>query len=165
MTDNSHPNRYVRKQIAFDLSQRALAEHYPKPAGSINPQFYKKAYGDIAHFMEQNGFEHRQFSVYTSTEKISDAKVTILMSDIAKEMPWLSECVNQIDVTNIGKQYSLLDTLREATVSYREELEHEQHSRSVERDELSMDPIMAKLNPVEKKQKQEHTRDEEDWIY
>lgn len=43
--------------------------------------------------------------------------------------------------------------------------EHEQqHNRSAERDELSMDPIMAKLNPVEKKQEQEHTT-EEDWSY
>ena len=45
-------------------------------------------------------------------------------------------------------------------------VEHEQQrNRSTERDELSMDSIMSKLNPVEKKQEQEHTRDEEDWSY
>lgn len=162
-------NNYVaehRKQITFDLNQKALAEHYPKPKDNLNPQFYKRAYTDIRQFMERFGFEHRQYSVYTSVDNLTDTKVAAIMQRIAKEMPWLSECVNQIDVTNIGKQYSLLDTLREATVSYREELEHEQqHSRSAERDELSMDPIMAKLNPIEKKQEQEHTRDEEDWIY
>lgn len=100
-----------RKQITFDLSQKALAQHYPRPESAANPRYYKKAYADINRFMKKNGFEHRQFSVYVSTNKLTAAKVTAMMQMIAKEMPWLIHCVNQIDVTNIGAQHSLIQTL------------------------------------------------------
>ena len=97
-----------RKQITFDLSQKALAEHYPRPKHTVNPRYYKKAYSDISRFMKKNGFEHRQFSVYTSIERLTAAKVSALIKKMAMEMPWLAHSVNQIDVTNIGSQHSLL---------------------------------------------------------
>jgi virulence-associated protein VapD len=112
-----------RKQITFDLSHKALAAHYPRPKTTINPEFYKKAYSDISRFMRQNGFEHRQFSVYTSDGKITDTDINILMDDLAKRMPWLTLCVNQIDVTNIGSQHSLLQTLETATALQVEQAE------------------------------------------
>lgn len=31
------------------------------------------------------------------------------------ELKWLKNCVKQIDVTNIGKQHSLLETISKAT--------------------------------------------------
>lgn len=101
-----------RKQITFDLSQKALAEHYPRPKHTVNPRYYKKAYSDISRFMKKNGFEHRQFSVYTSTERLTAAKVSALIKKMAMEMPWLAHSVNQIDVTNIGSQHSLLQVMQ-----------------------------------------------------
>jgi virulence-associated protein VapD len=112
-----------RKQITFDLSQKALETYYPRPKASTNPKFYKKAYTDISRFMSKNGFEHRQFSVYTSKERITNTDITLFMADLAKEMPWLSKCVNQIDVTNIGNQHSLLQSLEEATLDLNIDLE------------------------------------------
>ncbi|MDR2295670.1 MAG: hypothetical protein LBD95_02635 [Clostridiales Family XIII bacterium] len=103
-----------RKQITFDLSQKTLAVHYPRPKVTINPKYYKKAYADISRFMKKNGFEHRQFSVYTSNEKITNTDINLLMEDLAKELPWFILCVNQIDVTNIGTQHSLLQALETA---------------------------------------------------
>lgn len=76
-----------RKQIAFDLSQSALSEHYPRPKFTVNPKFYKKAYADIGRFMKKHGFEHRQFSVYTSIERMTGMDINLLMEDLAKEMP------------------------------------------------------------------------------
>ena len=105
----------IRKQITFDLSQKALAVHYPKSKPSLNPTFYKKAYSDISRFMKQNGFEHRQFSVYTSIEKITNTDINLLMDSLAEKMPWLILCVKQIDVTNIGVQHRLLHTLEIST--------------------------------------------------
>lgn len=64
--------------------------------------------------MKKHGFEHRQFSVYTSIERMTGMDINLLMEDLAKEMPWLSRCVNQIDVTNIGAQHSLLQALERA---------------------------------------------------
>ncbi|NCC08485.1 MAG: hypothetical protein EOM30_10740 [Clostridia bacterium] len=72
-----------RKQITFDLSQKALTEHYPRPKLSVNPTFYKKAYSDISRFMRKNGFEHRQFSVYTSIEKLTNTDINLLMDNLA----------------------------------------------------------------------------------
>lgn len=108
-------NTESRKQIAFDLSQKALAANYPRPRFSLSPKYYKKAYSDISRFMEKNGFEHRQFSVYTSIGQLTGIDINLLMDDLAKEMPWLTRCVNQIDVTGIGLQHSLLQTLEAAT--------------------------------------------------
>lgn len=65
--------------------------------------------------MRENGFEHRQFSVYVSTDRLTNTDISILMDNLAEEMPWLTLCVNQIDVTNIGVQHSLLKTLETAT--------------------------------------------------
>lgn len=104
-----------RKQITFDLSQKALAEHYPRPKYTVNPRYYKKAYSDISRFMKKNGFEHRQFSVYTSIDRLTAAKVSALIKKMSMEMPWLAYSVNQIDVTNIGTQHSLLQTLEQTT--------------------------------------------------
>lgn len=114
MTAERKRSRGSRKQITFDLSQKALERHYPRPNFTTNPRFYKKAYADIARFMKKNGFEHRQFSVYISKEKLTEAKVISLMDELAFQMPWLIHCVNQIDVTNIGAQHSLLQALEAA---------------------------------------------------
>lgn len=107
--------QHRRKQITFDLNQKALSQYYPRPEFSINPLHYKKAYRDISRFMAKNGFEHRQFSVYTSREELTEAKVVTLTRKMAKEIPWLVHCVNQIDVTDVGAQHSLLAALTTAT--------------------------------------------------
>ena len=105
-----------KKQITFDLSQKALKTNYPHSKNSRSPQYFKKAYTNIQHFMWKNGFEHRQYSVYTSAKKLTTVDIVKSMQDLAKEMPWLFQCVNQIDVTNVGPQYSLLHSLEEATI-------------------------------------------------
>lgn len=115
MTAEKKQGRGHRKQITFDLSQKALAEHYPRPKFTVNPRHYKKAYSDIGRFMKKNGFEHRQFSVYTSKKKLSEAEIITMIDEMAYQMPWLTLCVNQIDVTNIGSQHSLLQALEMAT--------------------------------------------------
>ena len=103
-----------RKQITFDLHQKSLEQYYPRPGFSINPLFYKKAYSDISDFMKDNGFEHRQYSVYTSKEPTSARNIAKLISRLAAEMLWLNSCVNEIDVTDIGEQYSLKQVLEGA---------------------------------------------------
>ena len=51
----------TRKAINFDLSTNTLEELFGK--GNT-----KKPYADIKKFMEENGFEHRQYSGYVSVE-------------------------------------------------------------------------------------------------
>ena len=104
-----------RKQITFDLSQEALRQHYPRKETDRDPQFFKRAYKDIQRFMETNGFERRQYSVYVSTEELTALDVAVLTQRMAEELPWLRHCVREITATNIGARYSLLGLLRSDT--------------------------------------------------
>ena len=54
---------------------------------------------------------------------------------MAYQMPWLLSCVNQIDVTNIGSQHSLLQTLEMATTV------------QIEQSVLEPEPVELKVAP------------------
>ena len=87
-------NSGIRKQITFDLCQEALKKYYPHSL--------TQAYYDIRRFMESHGFEHRQSSAYVSLDKMTTLDVVSLAEQLAMALPWLSRCVNEIDVANIG---------------------------------------------------------------
>jgi virulence-associated protein VapD len=106
----------TRKQITFDLSDKKLKIFYPKPKYSLNPKYYNKAWGDIARFMKKNGFEHRQRSVYASLKPMTRAEVLILVDSMVEKMPWLNKCLNAIDVTNIGRQHSLMQAIENSAI-------------------------------------------------
>ena len=107
--------RGSRKQIAFDLCQESLKQSYP--------QSYTQAYYDIRRFMKDHGFEHRQSSVYVSLDRLTTLDVIRLMEQLAAEFPWLSRCVNEIDVADIGAQHSLKKVLENASLPLSVELE------------------------------------------
>lgn len=88
------------KALNFDLDTKALERYYPSSS-------YRQAYRDIRHFLQSNGFEHRQWSGYRSEQAMSDAEITLLITRLNTRFPWLSKCVNRFDVTNIGKNYDL----------------------------------------------------------
>ena len=98
-----------RKQITFDLCQEALKKYYPHSL--------TQAYYDIRRFMESHGFEHRQSSAYVSLDKMTTLDVVSLAEQLAMALPWLSRCVNEIDVANIGVQHSLKKVLENASRS------------------------------------------------
>ena len=99
-------NSGSQKQISFVLRQESLKRYYPQ-----NPT---QAYHDIRRFMESHGFEHRQSSVYVSLDKLTTLDVVSLTEQLAMALPWLSRCVNEIDVANIGAQHSLKKVLENA---------------------------------------------------
>lgn len=102
----------TRKEITFDLSQEALRKHYPRKETAQDPQFFKRAYKDIRRFMEANGFERRQYSVYVSRSELTALDVAVLTQRMAEQLPWLRLCVKEITATNIGARHSLLGLLR-----------------------------------------------------
>ena len=101
-----------RKEITFDLSQEALKRHYPHKETAQDPQFFKRAYKDIQRFMDANGFDRRQYSVYVSRSELTALDVAVLTQQMAEQLPWLRQCVKDITVTNIGARHSLLGLLR-----------------------------------------------------
>ena len=104
-----------RKQITFDLHQESLKRYYPHPEPVRNEQYYKRAYHDIQQFMHMNGFERRQHSVYVSINKVTTLDIVGLMEQLAEALPWLSQCVREVDMSTVGARHSLKRTLQAAS--------------------------------------------------
>ncbi len=117
-----------RKQITFDLSDKRLKSIYPRPKITLDPNYHKKAWKDIARFMEKNGFEHRQYSVYASKMEMTGMDVNALVRAMAIRMPWVSKCLKAIDVTDIGEQHDLMPFVKGIEIALeQEETEHSFH--------------------------------------
>ncbi|EAJ0412376.1 VapD family protein [Campylobacter helveticus] len=92
-----------RKAINFDLSTNKLKKYFSDT---------REAYGSIKNFMLKNGFEHRQYSGYTSIKPMSDKQINLLIKRLTKKCAWIGSCIKEFDVTDIGEQYSLKDTIQ-----------------------------------------------------
>lgn len=95
-----------RKLITFDLNTANLRKFYPQK--NIN-----NAYKDIRKILEGFGFEHRQYSVYISQCPLSLSTVTRLLSELWKELPWLKNCADKMDVGSIDDGFDFLKILKE----------------------------------------------------
>ncbi|BDB65773.1 hypothetical protein T36_2252 (plasmid) [Helicobacter cinaedi] len=91
-----------RKALNFDLSTNELKKHFNSTA---------EAYSQIKTFMIENGFEHRQYSGYVSKEPMNEREITKLVRKLNKQLSWLSACVLNFDVTDIGEQHDLTHLL------------------------------------------------------
>ncbi|EJK6728717.1 TPA: vapd [Campylobacter coli] len=93
-----------RKAINFDLSTKSLEKYFKDT---------REPYSLIKKFMLENGFEHRQYSGYTSKEPIDERRVIRIVNKLTKKFTWLGECVKEFDITEIGEQYSLKETIQD----------------------------------------------------
>ncbi|EDP5093255.1 TPA: vapd [Campylobacter jejuni] len=93
-----------RKAINFDLSIKSLEKYFKDT---------REPYSLIKKFMLENGFEHRQYSGYTSKEPINERRVIRIVNKLTKKFTWLGECVKEFDITEIGEQYSLKETIQD----------------------------------------------------
>jgi virulence-associated protein VapD len=88
------------KAINFDLDTQSLRDRFGERGR-------RKAYSDIGRFLQKNGFEHRQGSGYRSTAALADSDTVDLIVLMYTTLDWLPDCVQKLDVTNIGSQYDL----------------------------------------------------------
>ena len=93
----------TRKSINFDLSTESLKKHFGENTAP--------AYNSIKKFMLDNGFEHRQYSGYTSIKPMSDKQINLFARRLANKFTWLKDCTQKFDVTDIGEQYDLTHLL------------------------------------------------------
>lgn len=91
----------IRKAINFDLDTHKLRTVYGEETN------YTAAYHDIERFFNKLDFEHRQGSGYCSKNKLSDMDIFYSAEDMNRTLPWMKDCVKNIDVTDIGPVYSL----------------------------------------------------------
>ena len=93
-----------KRAINFDLDTHKLKQFYPK-------KNYRQAYRDIKKFMTSHGFVHRQWSGYISEKPMSRLEITRVISMMSKTFPWLKQCANKVDMTNIGKQFDMMPVI------------------------------------------------------
>lgn len=95
----------MRKAINFDIDTKKYEEYTGKPAPT--------AYAEIRRFLKKYDFEHRQGSGYVSKKDMKTSDVGILATNMTLAFDWLKYSIKQIDVTNIGKQHSLISTIND----------------------------------------------------
>ena len=100
--------RPVHKAINFDLDTKKLKEHFEN---------YTQAYKALGEALNKRGFEHRQGSGYVSAKPITSGEILLHVTNITKELNWLSDCVKKFDVTNIGETYDMTDVIRKNYMS------------------------------------------------
>ena len=68
--------------IAFDFDTEMLETLYPNPSR-------RNAYSDVRGFLEENGFEHRQGSVYFGDDDLTATECIAIVEDMADEFSCL----------------------------------------------------------------------------
>ena len=89
-----------KKMLNFDFDTKALQKYYPKSN-------WRKAYDDVYDFLTSNGYEHRQGSGYITKANTDYLDVQSTLYEMKREFPWLKNCVNKMDVTNIGRTFDM----------------------------------------------------------
>lgn len=98
---NSRPSRPpVTYAIAFDLDTSMLEELYPGDS-------WNNAYADIRRFLEANGFEHKQGSVYFGTDVIDAVSCVVVAQQLADAFDWFQPSVRDIRMLRIDDNNDL----------------------------------------------------------
>lgn len=98
----------MKKALNFDLDTKK----YQMETGKKAPF----AYNQIKKYLLCRKFEHRQGSGYVSIENMTDSSIFAMIQKMSIEFVWLKTCVKQIDVTNIGKQFSLIYAIKNTDI-------------------------------------------------
>ena len=124
-----------RKAINFDLSTNELKKHFKDT---------REPYIKIKTFMLENGFEHRQYSGYASKEPMDDKAISLLAEKLNEEFSWLSSCIQEFDVTDIGEQYSLNHIFKDF-ISINKDLEVKSPTKEHSQKELAKKQLMKQV--------------------
>lgn len=91
--------------ITFDLDTRELEKHYP----SSN---WRKAYEDIAAFLNDYGFTRQQGSVYFGDAQVDAVTCVTAVQDLSAEYAWLELCVKDIRMLRIEERNDLMPAIK-----------------------------------------------------
>jgi virulence-associated protein VapD len=89
------------KSINFDLSTERLRKVFGEGGR-------RKAYAQIQRFLTRNGFEHRQWSGYVTTERRLYTDIYVVLDGLKSRCSWLSRCTNRFDVTDFMAESDML---------------------------------------------------------
>lgn len=94
----------VTYAIAFDLDADILQQLYPSP-------FWNNADADIRRFLEENGFDHKQGSVYFGDDTIDAVTCVVVAQKLADEFEWFQPSVQDIRMLRIEDNNDLLPAI------------------------------------------------------
>jgi virulence-associated protein VapD len=90
--------------ITFDLDTEILEQLYPNNS-------WRNAYTDIRKFLEENGFEHKQGSVYFAVDDIDALECVAVVQDMAEEFNWLTPSLRDMRMLRIEDNNDLMIVL------------------------------------------------------
>ncbi len=85
-----------RKQLSFDIDTKVAK-------AILGKNNYIKAYLDVRKFLEKEGWEHIEGSVYMSKKPLSTTQVMHLLNDLIWEYPYLTKCFREIHQADVSK--------------------------------------------------------------
>ena len=91
--------------VTFDIDTTCLDSNY-------HGNNYQNAYGDIRKFMEDNGFEWKQGSVYFGKSSIDAVTCVLTIQKLAKKFTWFPVCVKDIRMLRIEENNDLMPAIR-----------------------------------------------------
>ena len=90
--------------IAFDFDTEILEKLYPNAS-------WRNAYTDVRKYLEDNGFEHRQGSVYFGDEDLTATECIVIVQDMADEFNWFTPSLKDIRMLRIEENNDLMVVL------------------------------------------------------
>ncbi len=102
-------NSESRVSVYFDLDVKALKNIYEPASGHD----YTNAYHEIRSFMEKEGYEHEQGSVYHSVGEKDRSEVIRTIQGLQDEKSWLKECVKKMSYARISEEHDLMGVLQD----------------------------------------------------
>lgn len=94
----------VTYAIAFDLDTDTLKDLYPSPS-------WNNACGDIRQFLESNGFDHTQGSVYFGNDTIDAVSCVLVAQGLSDTFDWFEPAVKDIRMLRIEDNNDLKEAL------------------------------------------------------
>lgn len=74
------------------------------------------AYRKIQEYLVKRNFSHEQYSGYHSCNQTTDLEVFDLIRAMTLELPWLSQCLNHFEVTNVGEYHDLMNLFEQGVI-------------------------------------------------
>ncbi len=90
--------------VVFDIDTNCLNDNY-------HGNSYNNAYGDIRKYMEQNGFDWQQGSVYFGNSTIDAVKCVLVVQGLAKQYNWFPTCVKDVRMLRIEENNDLMQAI------------------------------------------------------
>ena len=101
---NRRPGRVRVYAITFDFDVEMLERLYHNAS-------WRNAYSDVRRFLEENGFENKQGSVYFALDDIDAVECIAVVQDLAEQFDWFTPSLKDIRMLRIEENNDLMPVI------------------------------------------------------